>query len=141
MKCPQCGDELRRGTNDPSFGFCDECMKKYKWVDEHKDMDYEFVDSQYTGASYNQKNVRQPRVQNVRVNTQYVRMVSPKSKGVAFMLCLFGGMLGLHKFYVGKIGGGLLYLFTAGLFGIGWIIDIFAILGGGFKDSDGFPLK
>ena len=44
-------------------------------------------------------------------------------------MCLFGGYIGLHKFYEGKTGMGVLYLCTLGLFGIGWIIDIFGILG------------
>lgn len=51
-----------------------------------------------------------------------------KNKWVAFLLCFFLGYLGAHKFYEGKIGMGILYLFTAGLFGIGWIVDIIRIL-------------
>lgn len=50
---------------------------------------------------------------------------TPKNKWAAFFLCLFLGGIGAHKFYEGKIGMGILYLFTGGLFGIGWIIDIF----------------
>lgn len=46
-----------------------------------------------------------------------------KNKWLAFFLCLFGGYLGLHKFYERKIGLGILYLCTLGLFGIGWFID------------------
>ena len=53
----------------------------------------------------------------------------PISKWTAFWLCLFLGYFGVHKFYEGKIGWGLLYLFTGGLGGIGWLIDIIAILG------------
>lgn len=52
----------------------------------------------------------------------------PKNKWVAFLLCLFIGFFGAHKFYEGKVGMGILYLFTAGLFGIGVIIDLIAIL-------------
>ncbi len=48
----------------------------------------------------------------------------PKDKWVALCLCIFLGFLGAHKFYEGKAGMGILYLFTAGLFGIGWLIDI-----------------
>ena len=50
------------------------------------------------------------------------------SKWVAFFLCLFLGELGAHKFYEGKAGMGILYLFTLGLFGIGWVIDLIVIL-------------
>lgn len=51
-----------------------------------------------------------------------------RSKWVAFLLCFFLGVLGAHKFYEGKAGMGILYIFTAGLFGIGWLIDLIAIL-------------
>ena len=45
------------------------------------------------------------------------------------MGCLiFLGVLGGHKFYEGKVGMGILYLFTGGLFCIGWIIDIIVLL-------------
>ena len=52
-----------------------------------------------------------------------------KSKGVAYLLWFFLGGLSAHRFYLGKIGSGILYLLTFQLFGIGWIIDLF-ILGG-----------
>lgn len=58
-----------------------------------------------------------------------------KDVWVEFLLCLFLGILGVHKFYVGKIGMGLLYLFTAGLFGIGWIIDVVVLAIRLFKNS------
>lgn len=51
-----------------------------------------------------------------------------KNKWVAFALCLFGGVLGIHKFYEGKVGMGVLYLFTGGLLGVGWIIDTVSLL-------------
>ena len=51
-----------------------------------------------------------------------------KNKWVAFILCLFLGAFGAHKFYEGKLGMGLVYLFTVGLFGFGWIIDTIVIL-------------
>lgn len=41
----------------------------------------------------------------------------------AFYLCLFGGFLGLHKFYQKDYKKGFLYLFTIGLFVFGWIMD------------------
>ncbi len=50
----------------------------------------------------------------------------PKNKWVAFFLCLFT-FCG-HKFYEGKVGMGILYLCTIGLFGIGWIIDLISLV-------------
>ena len=52
----------------------------------------------------------------------------PKNKWVSLCLCLLLGYFGAHKFYEGKIGMGILYLFTVGLFGIGVIIDAIVIL-------------
>ena len=51
-----------------------------------------------------------------------------RNKWVALLLCLFLGVFGGHKFYEKKIGMGILYIFTAGLFGIGVLIDLFVIL-------------
>ena len=51
-----------------------------------------------------------------------------KNKWVSVLLCLFLGYLGAHKFYEGKIGMGILYLFTLGLCGIGCLVDFIALL-------------
>lgn len=51
-----------------------------------------------------------------------------RNKWVAFLLCFFLGAFGAHKFYEGKAGMGVLYIFTAGLFGIGWLVDLITIL-------------
>lgn len=53
--------------------------------------------------------------------TAYVNS-RPKNKWIALLLCIF--TLCGHKFYEGKIGMGILYLITGGLFGIGWFVDI-----------------
>ena len=52
----------------------------------------------------------------------------PKNKWVALALCAFMGPAGIHKFYEGKPGMGLLYMFTGGLFGVGYIYDIISLL-------------
>ena len=48
--------------------------------------------------------------------------------GIELILCLILGGLGGHKFYRGQFGWGIAYLFTGGLFGIGWFIDFIKIL-------------
>ncbi len=66
---------------------------------------------------------------------------SPHNRGIALLLCLFFGVPGFHRFYVGKIGTGILWLCTGGFFGIGWIIDLITIICGFFRDSYGRRLK
>ena len=63
--------------------------------------------------------------------------VSNKSRMVAFILCLVIGCIGAHHFYVGRIGYGILYLFTGGLFGIGWLVDVILLATGSYKDQYG----
>ena len=62
---------------------------------------------------------------------------SPKSRLITLLLCIFVGGLGIHRFYVGKIGTGILYTLTLGLFGIGYLVDFIKILCGKFTDKDG----
>ena len=80
-----------------------------------------------------QQPVQQPNIiinnANTNVNKNVIGGIGkPKNKWVAFILCFFFGILGAHKFYEGKIGMGVLYLFTVGLCGIGVIVDLIAIL-------------
>ncbi len=67
--------------------------------------------------------------------------VSEKSKGTAAVLCFFLGALGVHRFYVGKIGTGILWLVTLGFCGIGEIVDFIMILCGSFTDKNGAYLR
>ncbi len=46
---------------------------------------------------------------------------------VAWILQTFGGILGLHRFYLGRVGSGILWLLTGGLFGIGWAVDFWML--------------
>ncbi len=67
--------------------------------------------------------------------------VSPKSWIAALLLEIFLGAFGIHRFYVGKIGTGILWLITLGWVGIGWLVDLIMIACGSFKDKQGRYLK
>lgn len=60
---------------------------------------------------------------------------SQKNWVVTLLLCFFFGYLGIHRFYVGKAGTGILMLITFGGFGLWWIIDLIMILIGSFTDA------
>jgi TM2 domain-containing membrane protein YozV len=66
---------------------------------------------------------------------------SDKSNTVALLLCFFAGFLGVHRFYVGKVGTGILQLVTLGALGIWALIDFIMIAMQKFTDSEGNILK
>ena len=55
----------------------------------------------------------------------------------AFLLCFLLGVFGAHRFYVGKIGTGILELVTLGGLGIWWLVDLILIVTGSFRDKNG----
>ena len=56
-------------------------------------------------------------------------IASTKSRLMAYLLWAFFGYLGAHRFYLGRMCTGLIWLFTGGICGIGWLIDGFLIPG------------
>ncbi len=62
---------------------------------------------------------------------------STRSRLVTQLLAFFLGVFGVHRFYVGKIGTGLLQLFTLGGLGIWWLADNILIATGAFRDAEG----
>ena len=77
-------------------------------------------------------------------STQTVPAATPvrseKSKAVALLLCVFLGFFGAHRFYVGKVGTGILWIFTVGGMGFGWIVDLVLICCNKFTDKSGAVL-
>lgn len=86
-------------------------------------------------TSNSQTNFQQPQIVINNANANTNTNVNKNGTGgkacnkwVALLLCIFLGYFGAHKFYEGKAGLGILYIFTGGLCGIGWFIDIILIL-------------
>lgn len=68
--------------------------------------------------------------------------ISKKSRLAALLLCWFFGVLGVHRFYVGKVGTGILIILTCGgFFGIWPLIDLIMIITGSFTDKQGDVIK
>jgi TM2 domain-containing membrane protein YozV len=72
--------------------------------------------------------------------TQTATGTGTKSWLATLLLCFFLGTLGVHRFYVGKVGTGILMLITLGGFGIWTLIDFIVIAVGKFRDSKGLAL-
>ena len=66
--------------------------------------------------------------------------VSGRRIGTSALLCVFLGVFGAHRFYVGKTGTGVLQLVTLGGLGIWMLVDLILILTGQFRDADGRQL-
>lgn len=75
----------------------------------------------------------------VKKDSKWFSTLNKDSEKV-FHLALFGGFFGLHRFYLGMFGSGLLYLFTFGLLGFGWAVDCIKILLGRLQKKGAFLL-
>ena len=73
--------------------------------------------------------------------TVAVDAVSEKGFVPTLLLCFFLGGLGIHRFYTGKIGTGILMILTLGGLGIWALVDFVMIAVGAFKDKQGLPVK
>tara|TARA_B100001250_G_C19443118_1_gene632671 strand:+ start:300 stop:512 length:213 start_codon:yes stop_codon:yes gene_type:complete len=67
--------------------------------------------------------------------------MSEKKILIVGLICLFTGCLGFHRFYTGNIKSGFLMLITLGGLGIWYLIDLFRIFSGSFKDGKNLTIK
>ena len=67
--------------------------------------------------------------------------VSDKGLVPTILLCFFLGAFGIHRFYVGKVGTGILMLLTLGGLGIWTLVDFIIIVTGSFRDGSGLLIK
>ena len=102
----------------------------------------------YNGQNNNQFGYQNNQFgQNMNQNYQgmpqnYQNMqTSNKSKVLSLLFCMFLGALGIHRFYLGKIGTGIIWFLTGGCFGFGVIVDFIRLCTGSMTDKHGLPLK
>lgn len=139
IRCPECGKEISdRAVCCPNCGykfeetkfckFCGEKIPKDSVVCTKCGRQVENQNSQ-SGITINNAANSNATASASATSQQIARARTPKriNKTTALILCIFFGYFGAHKFYEGKIGLGILYLCTFGLFGIGWIVDIIII--------------
>lgn len=108
--CKHCGSVI-----DMDCVVCPKCGKQ---VEELKGNDKNIVINNSSSTSSSAS-------ANSYIPVSYGKMCN---KWTAFFLCLFLGFFGAHKFYEGKVGMGIIYILTFGLFAIGWIVDLIRIL-------------
>lgn len=107
--CKHCGELIDKD--------CVVCPKCGKQVEELKSSDKNIIINNSSSSSASASASASPNI---------IITGKPKNKWISLLLCIFT-VCG-HKFYEGKFLMGVLYLFTFGLFGIGWIIDIISII-------------
>lgn len=138
-KCPMCGAPMESGQ-------CGYCGYKEKIIEQQAERE-EWNNYRQIQPESKEEVKKQPQnIQNINYQTinnwnGVTPGVSRKDKTTALLLCIFLGWCGAHKFYVGKPAMGVCYLFTGGLCGLGWLIDIFLIASGSYKDEFGLPLR
>ena len=141
MKCPYCS------ANQPSSArqceYCDMYLEPQQMPEKAREQLENFAAQPAQQIIYhvhNHYNQPAPR-EEPEVTYTPRENVSPKNRWLAFTLCLFFGVFGIHRFYVGKVGTGLIYMFSQGIGYWGWGWDILMLLLGQFTDKQGRKLK
>lgn len=147
MKCPNCGAKA-------VSKFCEYCCTKLGNDTENGyqpftyNYNYHYTNNygqpfaantgKYANHEESERNRHNPSAkQHERADSNR----SEKNLLICLILCILWGLLGVHRFYVGKVGTGILYIFTGGLFGLGYAIDLILIICGAFKDRRGKTLR
>ncbi len=125
MKCPNCG--ASRTAEDRYCPYCLTKFDPFATVPEKKPEIHIHIH-------------QEPQVR-IEQSSLPEAQKSPKSRLIALLLCIFFGLFGVHRFYMGHKGLGFLYLFTYGLMGGGWVWDLIVLTIGSPKDKDGLYLS
>ncbi|MCR4315139.1 MAG: NINE protein [Planctomycetes bacterium] len=131
LKCVSCGEYM--AVDDSMAGEAVACPSCGNHYSVRKDVDEDL----YLERKSSGRDARKAR----RVGGGGGTAESERSWLVALLLVLLVPGLGVHRFYTGHIGLGIIYLITCGGLGIWWIIDIILIATGSYTDVDGKPLR
>ena len=126
--CKFCGEKI-----DIDAVICIKCGKQVEELRmsggfEQPKIEVNVNQNQDQSSANTNSNVNENITTNMNMNMGIGMFRRPKDKWVAFLLCLFFGYWGVHKFYEGKIGMGIFYVFTFGFFGIGILVDLIVLL-------------
>ena len=134
MKCKNCGADV-----GIEYRLCPYCHSEIDYPDNDQPIIIQHI---YGTPPPNQQyqNQQHPNYNAPYQNQPYNPYVSAKSKVMAITMCIVFGWLGIHRYYVGKVGTGIIFMFTFGLFGIGWIHDTVKLATNTFTDCFGLPV-
>lgn len=135
-------------TNTPATGVCVSCGKFF-CDDCLVEADGKNYCKPCIGKAFSEQEKLSKSPQTININNIPIAnsvnsinpMISPKSRLVSLLLCIFLGYLGIHRFYVGKIGTGIMYILTLGFFGFGILFDLILIIIGSFRYKYGMFIK
>lgn len=126
--CPHCGANQETGTANNVVEANVVNQQNQQYQQNQQQQQYQ----QNQQQQYQQQAPTNQGAQAPADNTKWV---------IALILCFTVGYLGVHRFYLGHIGIGIIQLLTAGGCGIWVIIDLIMLLTGSLKDAQGNPLK
>ena len=130
--CKRCGT-MHNSSACPNCGYIEDSYEEpIERVEGEVIMDGRYANY---GRGQQRREIIQSRPRGYMVRYQ------PRNKAASMLMCLFGGWFGLHKFYEGKIGTGILYAMTGGLFGIGIIVDLVRMITNTYTDANGNLLE
>jgi hypothetical protein len=89
------------------------------------------------GCRWDAQNPGRREARNLPSSPRTLGPPSDKSRMTTLVLCVLGGFLGLHRFYVGRVGSGVLWFVSFGLLSVGWIYDLVMVATGEFVDDRG----
>jgi TM2 domain-containing membrane protein YozV len=123
MYCQKCGKEI-----SDQASFCPGCGQP---------VNAPGASSSSSSSSSSSGSTSSARVASLEPGYRADKQVSTKSRLATLLLCFFLGGIGVHRFYVGKVGTGVAMIFTLGGLGIWVLVDFIMIIVGNFKDADG----